>query len=189
MNHHWLEKQKIRANKARFREASHQRESPSEYVIRKLELIGLVYNYTDSETIQAIMEEVPNSWASILNPQYLKSIMEFQNTVKYHEETLVKLESPTPQQPQCLPNREFSNNRFPYQKANVNLVRWSKNIGTPQFSKVDKNVSLRRTPESIGAHPCRHCGSDFHWDNECKHSQKGKKMAQVNLIQLKGNDL
>src|SRR5882762_7584186 len=70
MNHHWLEKQKLRANRARFRE------------------VGLVYNYTDSETIQAIMEEVPDSWASILNPQYLKTIMEFQNAVKYHEETL-----------------------------------------------------------------------------------------------------
>lgn len=77
MNHHWLEKQKICANKARFREAGHQCKSPSEYVIRKLELIGLVYNYTDLETIQANMEEVPNSWASILNPQYLTSIMEF----------------------------------------------------------------------------------------------------------------
>jgi hypothetical protein len=109
MNHHWLDKQKLRANKARFREVSHQRGSSSEYIIRKLELIGLVYNYTDSETIQAIMEEVPDSWASILNPQYLKSIMEFQNAVKYHEETLAKLESPTPPQPQRLPNREFSN--------------------------------------------------------------------------------
>src|SRR5882762_350968 len=152
MNHHWLEKQKIRANKARFREAGHQHKSPSKYVIRKLELIRMVYNYTNSETIQAIMEEVPNSWASILNPQYLKSIMEFQNTVKYHEETLAKLESPMPPQSQCLPNQEFSNNQFPHQKANVNLVRWSKNIGTPQFPKDDMNVSPRRTPESIGAH-------------------------------------
>jgi len=189
MNHHWLEKQKLRANKARFREVGHQRESPSEYIIRKLELIGLVYNYTDLETIQAIMEQVPDSWASILNPQYLKSIMEFQNTVKYHEETLAKLESPTPPQPQRLPNWEFSNTRFPYQKANVNLVGWSKNIGTPQFPKDDKNVSPRRTPESIGAWPCRHCGSSFHWDNECRHSWKGEKMARVNSIQLEDDDL
>ena len=121
MNHHWLEKQKLWANKARFREVGHQRESSSEYIIRKLELIRLVYNYTDSETIQAIMEEVPDSWASILNPQYLKSIMEFQNAVKYHKETLAKLESPTPPQPQRLPNWEFLNTRFPYWKANVNL--------------------------------------------------------------------
>ena len=63
MNHHWLEKQKLRANRARFREAGHQRESPSEYVIRKMELLMLVYSYTDTEMIQAIMMEVPGTWA------------------------------------------------------------------------------------------------------------------------------
>jgi len=42
------------------------------------------YNYTDSETIQAIMEELPDSWASIINPQYLKSIYGIQNEVKCH---------------------------------------------------------------------------------------------------------
>jgi hypothetical protein len=53
------------------------------------------------------MEEVPDLWASILNPQYLKSIVEFRNAVKYHEETLAKLELPMPPQPQHLPNQEF----------------------------------------------------------------------------------
>jgi len=91
--------------------------------------------------------------------------MEFQNSVKYHEETLAKIESPMPLQPQRLPNQEFSNNQFPYRKTNVNPVRWSKNIGTPRFPEEDKNVSLRRTPESIGAQPCGHCGSSFHWYN------------------------
>ena len=42
-NHHWLEKQKLRANKARFREAGHQPESPSEYVICKMELLILTW--------------------------------------------------------------------------------------------------------------------------------------------------
>jgi len=94
----------------------------------------------------------------------------------------------TPPQPQCFPNQEFLNNWFPYWKANVNLVGWSKNIGTPQFLKT-QDVLLRRTPESIGAQPCRHCSSVFTGINVCKHSQKGEKMAQVNLIQLKNNDL
>ena len=44
MNHHWLKKQKLRANRARFREAGHQQESPSEYVICKMELLTLVYS-------------------------------------------------------------------------------------------------------------------------------------------------
>ena len=109
MNHHWLEKQKLRANRARFREAGHQQESPSEYVIRKMALLTLVYSY----------------------------------------------------------NQEYTSARFPYRKANVNLVGWSKNIGTPSFPKDDSNISLRKTPDSVGMRPCRHCGSRKHWDNEC----------------------
>jgi hypothetical protein len=113
MNHHWLEKQKLKANKARFRETGPQRESPSEYIIRKMELLTLVYSYSDTETIQAIMSEIPGTWASIINPQYQKTLREFQNTVKYHEESLKKLEAPI-SQPLRLPNWEYSSTHFPY---------------------------------------------------------------------------
>ena len=188
MNHHWLEKQKLRANKARFRKTGHQRESPSEYVIRKMELVSLVYSYNDTETIQSIMEEVPSSWASIIHLQYQKTLREFQNAIIYHEESLKKLEVPV-SQPHRLPNREFPNSRFPYCKANVSLVSWSKNIGTPQFPKDDKNISLRKTPDLIGARPCRHCGSGKHWDNECHHSRKGEKLARVSYVHLEDNDV
>ena len=115
MNHHWLGKQKLRANRARFREPGHRRESPSEYVIRKMELLTLVYSYTDTEMIQAIMMEVPGTWASIINLQYQKMLREFQNAI----------EAPV-LQPPCLPNREYTSAHFPYCRANVNLVRWSK---------------------------------------------------------------
>jgi hypothetical protein len=40
------------------------------------------------------MMEVPRTWASIINPQYQITLREFQNTVKYHEESLEKLEEP-----------------------------------------------------------------------------------------------
>ena len=43
MNHSWLEDQKFRANNARYREVGHSRETPSEYVIRKMDLIRLVH--------------------------------------------------------------------------------------------------------------------------------------------------
>ena len=104
-NHHWLKKQKLRVNRARFRETGHQQESPSKYVIHKMELLTLVYSYTDTETIKAIMIEVPGTWASIINPQYQKMLREFQNIIKYQEESLEKLEVPV-LQPPCLPNQE-----------------------------------------------------------------------------------
>ena len=117
----------------------------------------------DTETIQAIMMEVPGMFASIINPQYQKMLREFQNVVKYHEESLEKLEAPI-LQPPCLPNQECASVCFPYRRANINLVRWSKHIETPSFPKDDSNVSPRKTPDSVGV---RHCGSGKHWDNEC----------------------
>ena len=64
-----------------------------------MELLTLVYSYTDTETIQAIMMEVPGTWASIINPQYQKTLREFQNTIKYHKEFFKKLAvSDTPPQ-------------------------------------------------------------------------------------------
>jgi hypothetical protein len=74
INHHWLEEQKLGANKARYREPGHQCESPSNYIICKMELLSLIYSYTNTETVQAIMQEVPDSWASIINSQYQKTI-------------------------------------------------------------------------------------------------------------------
>ena len=49
MNHHWLEKQKLRVNIARFIEAG-QRESPGEYIICKMGHLMLVYSYANIET-------------------------------------------------------------------------------------------------------------------------------------------
>ena len=114
-----------------------------------MELLTLVYSYMDTETIQAIMMEVPRTWASIINPQYQKMLREFQNAVKYHKESLEKLEAPVLQPPH-LPNWEYANTHFCYHRANVNLVGWSKNIGTPSFPKDDSDVSPRKTPNSVG---------------------------------------
>jgi hypothetical protein len=39
------------------------------------------------------MMEVPRMWAFIINPQDQKMLRKFQNTIKYHEESLEKLEA------------------------------------------------------------------------------------------------
>ncbi|KZP33335.1 hypothetical protein FIBSPDRAFT_714700, partial [Athelia psychrophila] len=89
MNSQWLERQKLRVNLARFRESAHARELPSAYVVRKLDLLRIVYDWSDTETIRQIMSEAPSSWSPILQPQFCNTIVEFQNAVKYHEENLV----------------------------------------------------------------------------------------------------
>ena len=182
MNHHWLEDQKMRANKARYREAGHDQESPSDYIIRKLELLKLVYSYTETETIKAIMSEVPDTWTSIINPQYTKTLLDFQNSVKYHEESLEKLGYPPKNRyVQNSSNREYSNSRYNFRKAQTNLVGWTNKLGPPPFPKDDKNISPRKPPDMVGARPCRHCGSGKHWDNECKFARKGEKLVRTNF--------
>ena len=118
-----------------------------------MELLMLVYSYSDNEMIQAIMMEAPGTWASIINLQYQKTLREFQNTVKYHEKSFEKLKVPILQPPR-LPNWKYTSARFLYWRANVNLVWWSKNIRAPSFPKDDSNVSFRKTPDSVGARLC-----------------------------------
>ena len=97
MNRHWLDRQKAKANKAKYRESGHSRESPSEYYIRKLELLEFVYDYSDAELITEIMSGAPVIWNTILNPHQFQRVTDLQNTIKYYEETLSQLSDPKEQ--------------------------------------------------------------------------------------------
>jgi len=59
-----------------------------------MDLVRLVYDYTDIEIIWLTMKEAPDSWSSILQAQFCKTVVQFQNAVKYHKLTLLNV---TPQ--------------------------------------------------------------------------------------------
>ncbi|KAJ3898346.1 hypothetical protein F5879DRAFT_775654, partial [Lentinula edodes] len=54
------------------------------------------------------------------------------------------------------------------------------------FPRDDSNISRRGTPKDKGARPYCHCGSDLHWDNECKHSKQ--KIARACLCETSVDD-
>ena len=91
MNRAFLDKQKARANQASFCDAGNGKETPSEYIIRKLELLQFVYNYTDRELINKIMEGTPSYWTPIITPHLFQNLEQFQLSVKFHEDSLMKL--------------------------------------------------------------------------------------------------
>ena len=91
MNNQWYEKQKIWASQFQYQEPDHSRETPSEYIIRKIELISLVHSYSDWETIGVIMQESPTAWSQVLNTELYKTIVQFQNAVKFHKDNLILL--------------------------------------------------------------------------------------------------
>ena len=114
--------------------------------------------------LHLVMKEAPDSWSSLLQLKFCKMILQFQNTIKYYKSTLLTMMPLLPNSVSQFPNKKFQTQWFHPQKAHVNMVRWTPNLDPPKFSKDDKNVSLRKTPESVNARPCRHCGSGKHWD-------------------------
>ena len=156
MNRAFLDKQKARANRALYHDNGNGRETPSEYVIRKLELLQFVYNYTDSELINEIMEGTPSYWTLVITPHLFQNLEQFQQSVKFHEDSLLKLgggENLYSRQSGQNYSKENSNRSpyNPFRNACVNLVGWSKATENPQFPKDDSNVSPRGTPEEKGA--------------------------------------
>ena len=153
MNCAFLDKQKARANRASYCDTGNGKETPSEYIIRKIELLQFVYNYTDRELINEVMEGAPSHWTPIITPHLLQDLEQFQLSVKFHEDSLLKLgggensyirSGTQGYLKDCNPYNPFRN-------AHVNLVGWSKATANPQYPKDDSNVSPRGTPEEKGA--------------------------------------
>jgi hypothetical protein len=154
-----------------------------------MDLIRLVYNYTDSKIVQLVIKEAPDSWSSLLQPNLCKSVIQFQNAVKYDESTLLAMHQPLPNVVTQFANRAFQSQRFHSRKAHVNIVGWTPSLEPPKFPKDDKNISSRKTTESVNARPCRQCGSGKHWDYKCKYSRKGERQARVNFVSLSDPDV
>ena len=111
-----------------------------------MELLQFVYNYTDNELINEIMEGAPSYWTPIITPHLYQSLEQFQLVVKFHKDSLVRAgndaTSPIkkPYYSKEVPSKG-SFNPFHTQQANMNLVGWTIAASKPQFPKDDSNVS------------------------------------------------
>ncbi|KAG2002940.1 hypothetical protein CC2G_003582 [Coprinopsis cinerea AmutBmut pab1-1] len=191
MNRSFIEKQKRRADRAHYRQSGYTRETPSEYFIRKVELLEFSYNYSDSEMITEIMNGAPTIWTSVLTPHLFNKLVEFQHTLRFHEDHLLALNARVTRYDEPLPWKRDHGSRNPFESfksVRTNLIGASNKLPAPPFPKDDNNVSKRKTPESLGVRPCRHCGSAKHWDNECKYARRAQKIARTNLAMAEEED-
>jgi hypothetical protein len=201
INRAWAERQRTRARDAAYRvQQGYHYELPSEYYIRKYELLQLVFDMSDSELIMQIMSGAPTEWNTVLTTHLFDKVEDLQRAIKYHEETLVRTgRLIRPQEgfrtrPFQNRNNEDQNPKQNFNKNDSNpprtyLVGWSPNLGAPLFPKDDTTVSKGKTPEMKGARPCRYCGSGNHWDNDCKHARKGAKRVKTNFASMNQEDL
>ena len=81
-------------------------------------------------------------------------VVQFQNTIKYHELTLLAMMPPLTNSATQFPNQNFQGQRFQPQKAHINMIGWTLSLEPHKFPKDDKKISPRKTPESVNARPC-----------------------------------
>lgn len=178
MNRTWLDKQKGKATRAHYRESGYANETPSDYIIRKKKLLQMVFKLTKTELILEILNGAPQYWRTIMDTSRIESFRDFQATVKYHEETLMsgtRGEGSVSRRDidklwEAIKSNKQSKSKF----AKTHAVQTMK----PKYPPDDKNVSKKATPKSKGARPCIHCGSQMHWDNECKYHPKNIKKVK-----------
>ncbi|KAJ7337388.1 hypothetical protein DFH08DRAFT_1082674 [Mycena albidolilacea] len=87
----WLDKTRTRALQASYRQSGHTREKPSEYFIRKRELLSSVYSFEDTAIISEVMNGAPGSWCTVLDTQKYDNIVDFHGAIVFHEDTLMDL--------------------------------------------------------------------------------------------------
>src|ERR1700742_1538412 len=90
MNQAWIERTQHIALRARYRDSGHSTETPTDYYIRKIELLSLVYNFTPSQVMSEVLQKAPRLWSTILNPMNFTTLAVFQTAVKYHEDLLIE---------------------------------------------------------------------------------------------------
>lgn len=206
MNQSWVEKAQLRALKASYREPGHVRETPTEYYIRKLELLKFVYKFSPIQTMSEILLKAPRLWSTVLNPRTFSDLASFQTAIKYNEDLLIELGEKYDKdrssrssgfasrtyRVDSQPSSRFKNPPRPGRKdfKGKNVRTYAVGVidpnRKPAFPKDDSNVSKGRTPEDYGARGCFFCGSTKHWDRDCKH-HTGKSIPKARTLFVDGS--
>ena len=143
------------------------KESPHDFAMRKLRLLRVLYPLADAPgpdvlrgEAQRLLEDIPKGWWAHLNIDQLDTAEELLRLTKLKHDELVASD-------------EFSIDALANCVARINLERNKCGGG---------HVETRSAATASGSHaypmndyksrkkpprPCRHCGSAYHWDNDC----------------------
>ena len=146
ISHRRWRKHRFRTNRVGYKEPRFQHETPSEYIIRKLGLIGLIYNYSIGEVMQFIAEGLLDFWTTRFNAQFIDAVIEFRNAISCFEEILIHLSPPVISpttllfrevtNKRLLPNRVYSNKRLLPNQASSNKRSWATLFNTLFFGSI-----------------------------------------------------
>ncbi|QRW19991.1 Retrovirus-related Pol polyprotein from transposon [Rhizoctonia solani] len=194
MNRTFLNRSKNEAMQIRFRDKDHSEETPEDYVIRKMEALTIVSDWTDSELIFEIMNGAPKSWTTHIDTSRIVTWEDFLDKIAWHEEDLLGKDSShnsdiqrqLHQMQSTLKRLEGNRHSRPSARSHLagsKPVGWHQNNPPPKYPKDDSTVPKGKTPKDKKARPCRHCGSMIHWDRDCKHAKKNSRFVQSHMAQ------
>ncbi|KAG8729968.1 hypothetical protein FRC11_007637 [Ceratobasidium sp. 423] len=86
----FMERNKSDALYTKFRDRYHPQESPEDYVIRKMEALTTLSDWTDSELITEIMNSAPDHWALYIDTLVVNTWDDFLDKVAWHEDKLLQ---------------------------------------------------------------------------------------------------
>ncbi|QRW26688.1 Retrovirus-related Pol polyprotein from transposon [Rhizoctonia solani] len=199
MNRTFLNRSKNEAMRIRFRDKDHSEETPEDYVIRKMEALTIVSNWTDSELIFEIMNGAPKSWTTHIDTSRIVTWEDFLDKIAWHEEDLLGKDSShnsdiqrqLHQMQSTLKRLEGNRHSRPSARSHLagsKPVGWHQNNPPPKYPKDDSTVSKGKTPKDKKARPCRHCGSMMHWDRDCKHAKKNSRFVRSHMAQADNDE-
>jgi hypothetical protein len=188
MNRSWVNRMQAKALNMKYRELGYSKETPTEYFIRKYELLTMVYQFTPSQIMAEVLQKAPRLWSTVLNPRNFDSLASFQTAIKYHEDLLIELGERYEHQRRSTDHqsRTYNVDSKTKSKSSPQRDKRSKpksartyavgapNAPAPKFPRDDSNVSKPKTPADYKARGCIFCGSTMHWDKECKYNKDRK---------------
>ncbi|KEP45274.1 hypothetical protein V565_294030, partial [Rhizoctonia solani 123E] len=195
MNRTFMERNKADALHAHFRDKNHPHEMPEDYVIRKMEALTILSDWTDSELINEIMNSAPEHWSLYIDTSIVTTWDDFLDKVAWHEEKLLHTEVTGTSDIQrqlnemksmlkrLETNKHSGHTAVRTHQAVSKPVGWHKNNPAPPYPKDDNTVSKGKTPKDKKARPCRHCGSLMHWDRDCKHARQNSRAIRLHLAE------
>ncbi|KEP44964.1 hypothetical protein V565_338990, partial [Rhizoctonia solani 123E] len=195
MNRTFMERNKADALHARFRDKNHPQELPEDYVIRKMEALTILSDWTDSELITEIMNSAPEHWTLYIDTSTVTTWDDFLDKVAWHEEKLLNSEISSSSDIQRQLNemksmlkrlespKHSGRATARSQQAASKPVGWHKNNPSPPYPKDDSTVSKGKTPKDKKARPCRHCGSLMHWDRDCKYAKQNSRAVRTHMAE------
>ncbi|KAG9076253.1 hypothetical protein FRC06_009605, partial [Ceratobasidium sp. 370] len=93
MSRTYLDRIKSKAMNAKYRDHDHSHETPSDYIIRKMQLMQMAGEWSDSELMFEIMNGAPKQWRAYIDVSSILTFRDFQDKIKWHEEDLMSSRS------------------------------------------------------------------------------------------------